>query len=208
METGPWHNRPMAPDLQKYDPQRIASIRARLDRPVALIGMMGAGKTRLGKMLAEALGLPFVDSDEEIEKAAGLTIPEIFEKFGEPYFRDGERRVIRRLIEEGGRVISTGGGAILNADTANELWTQTIAVWVRADLNVMLERTARNDRRPLLKNGDPREIMTRLMEARYPIYQQAHIMVESRNGAAEDVLADALEQIDAYLSQSQMRAEI
>ncbi len=190
------------------DPQKIASIRSRLDRPIALIGMMGAGKTRLGKMLAESLGLPFVDSDDEIEKAAGLSIPEIFEKFGEPYFRDGERRVIKRLIEEGGQVISTGGGAILNTDTAHELWTQTIAIWVKADLNVMLERTARNDKRPLLKNGDPREIMTRLMEARYHIYEQAHIMVESRNGAAEDVLAHALDEIDAYLNQSPMRAEI
>lgn len=187
------------------DPQKTASIRSRLDRPVALIGMMGAGKTRLGKMLADALTLPFVDSDEEIEKAAGLTIPEIFEKFGEPYFRDGERRVIKRLIEEGGQVISTGGGAILNADTAYELRTETITIWVKADLNVMLERTARNDRRPLLKSGDPREIMTRLMETRYPLYEQAHIMVESRNGAAEDVLARALDEIDAYLDQSRTR---
>ncbi len=198
----------MAPDLQKLDLQKITSIRSRLDRPVALIGMMGAGKTRLGKMLAESLGLPFVDSDDEIEKAAGLTIPEIFEKFGEPYFRDGERRVIKRLIEEGGQIISTGGGAILNADTAHELWTQTVCIWVKADLNVMLERTARNDKRPLLKNGDPREIMTRLIEARYHIYEQAHITVESRNGAAEDALAQALNEIDAYLNQSRMRAEI
>lgn len=190
------------------DLHKTAAIRSRLDRPIALIGMMGAGKTRLGKMLAEALNLPFVDSDEEIEKAAGLHIPEIFEKFGEPYFRGGERRVIKRLIEEGGQVISTGGGAILNADTAHELWTKTIAIWVKADLDVMLERTARNDKRPLLKNGDPREIMTRLMEARYHIYEQAHIIIESRNGAAEDVLADALNEIDNYLYRNATKAEM
>ena len=188
------------------DQQKLFSIRTRLDRPVALVGMMGAGKTRLGKMLAEALSVPFVDSDEEIEKAAGLSIPEIFEKFGEPYFRDGERRVIKRLLDQPVQVIATGGGAILNADTASELWSKTLAIWVRADINVMLERTARNDKRPLLKNGDPREIMTRLMDVRYPIYQQAHIMVESRSGAAEDVLADAINQIDIYLNHSHAKA--
>jgi len=188
------------------DQQKLFSIRTRLDRPVALVGMMGAGKTRLGKMLAEALNVPFVDSDEEIEKAAGLSIPEIFEKFGEPYFRDGERRVIKRLLDQPVQVIATGGGAILNTDTASELWSKTLAIWVRADINVMLERTARNDKRPLLKNGDPREIMARLMDVRYPIYQQAHITVESRSGAAEDVLADAINQIDIYLNHSHAKA--
>lgn len=197
METGSWHNPAMA-----HDTQKIAAILSRLDRPIALVGMMGAGKTRLGRMLSETLGLPFADSDEEIEKAARLGIPEIFEKFGEPYFREGERRVIKRLIETGGQVIATGGGAVLNPDTARELWSQTLAVWVKADLSVMLERTARNDKRPLLKNGDPREIMTRLMESRYPIYENAHITVESCNGAAEDMLERAIDKIYAYLNQS------
>lgn len=199
MESPPWHN----PDMSNEDPpselHKIDMIRARLDRPVALIGMMGAGKTRLGKILSERLGLPFVDSDEEIEKAASLSIPEIFEKFGEPYFRDGERRVIKRLIEEGGSIISTGGGAILNPDTAQELWRDTIAIWVRADIDVMLERTSRNDKRPLLKGGHPREIMTRLMEARYPIYQQAHVTVESRNGGGDDVVSQSINGIYDYL---------
>ncbi len=189
----------MSNDVLQSELQKIDTIRARLNRPVALIGMMGAGKTRLGKTLSERLGLPFVDSDEEIEKAAGLTIPEIFEKFGEPYFRDGERRVIKRLIEEGGSIISTGGGAVLNPDTARELWRDTIAIWVKADLDVMLERTARNDKRPLLKNGDPREIMTRLIELRYPLYQQAPITVESRNGAGDNVLSQAIEGLYDYL---------
>lgn len=188
------------------DPQKLFSIRTRLDRPVALIGMMGAGKTRLGKMLSETLDVPFVDSDDEIEAAAGLSIPEIFEKFGEPYFRDGERRVIKRLLDQPVQVIATGGGAILNPDTASELWNKTLAIWVRADIDVMLERTARNDKRPLLKNGDPREIMTKLMNVRYPIYQQAHITVESRSGAAEDVLEDAIDQIHIFLNHSQAKA--
>lgn len=188
------------------DPQKLFSIRTRLDRSISLVGMMGAGKTRLGKMLAEALSIPFVDSDEEIEKAAGLSIPEIFEKFGEPYFRDGERRVIKRLLDQDVQVIATGGGAILNPDTASGLWTQTLAIWVKADLDVMLERTAKTDRRPLLKTGDPREIMTRLMDARYPVYEQAHIIVESHAGPAEDILAQAIDQIYTYLNHTHAKA--
>ncbi len=188
------------------DPQKIFSIRTRLDRPIALIGMMGAGKSRLGRMLAESLDIPFVDSDEEIEKAAGLSIPEIFEKFGEAYFRDGERRVIKRLLEQGGRVIATGGGAILNTDTANELWSDTTAIWVRADINVMVDRTSKNDKRPLLKNGDPKEILTGLATARYPIYEQAHIIVDSHSGPADDILAQAIDELYLYLNRSQSRA--
>lgn len=188
------------------DPQKLISLRTRLDRPVSLVGMMGAGKTRLGKMLSESLEIPFIDSDEEIEKASGLSIPEIFEKFGEPYFRDGERRVIKRLMGQGVRVIATGGGAILNPDTASELWSQTLAIWVKADLDVMLERTGKSDKRPLLKSGDPKEIMMRLMEVRYPIYQQAHIVVESHGGPAEDLLEQAIDQMDAYLTHTQAKA--
>lgn len=188
------------------DHQKIFSIRTRLDRSLTLVGMMGAGKTRLGKMLSEALDLPFVDSDEEIEKAAGLNIPEIFEKFGEPYFRDGERRVIKRLIEQNTQVIATGGGAILNPDTAAELWANTIAIWVKADIDIMLERTSKTDKRPLLKTGDPKEILTGLMDVRYPIYEQAHIMVESNNGPAEDILNQAIDQLYTYLSHAHAKA--
>lgn len=202
MEIWSWHKQGMS-----TDPQKLFSIRTRLDRPITLVGMMGAGKTRLGKMLAEALNIPFVDSDEEIESAAGMGIPEIFEKFGEPYFRDGERRVIKRLVDQPAQVIATGGGAILNPDTASELWEKTLAIWVRADLEIMLERTARNDKRPLLKGGDPREIMTRLMEVRYPIYEKAHIVVESRSGAAEEVLNRAINEIYTYLNHSHARAD-
>jgi len=189
------------------DPQKIFSIRTRLDRPITLVGMMGAGKSRLGKILAEALDIPFVDSDEEIEKAAGLSIPEIFEKFGEPYFRDGERRVVRRLLDKGVQVIATGGGAILNPEIAEELWDNTVAIWVRADIAVMLERTSKTDKRPLLKNGDPKEILTRLAEVRYPIYEQAHIVVDSHSGPAEDILIQAIDQLYIYLTHKQVKAE-
>lgn len=200
LESGAWHNAFMSYDPQPNDTQKIEVIRARLNRPVALIGMMGAGKTRLGKILSERLHLPFVDSDEEIEKAAGLSIPEIFEKFGEPYFRDGERRVIKRLIEEGGHIISTGGGAVMNPDTAQELWHDAIAIWVKADIDVILERTSRNDKRPLLKNGNPRETLTRLMEIRYPIYQHAHITVQSCNGPGDEVVHQAINGLYEFLT--------
>lgn len=188
------------------DPQKIFSIRTRLDRPLALIGMMGAGKSRLGKMLAEALNVPFIDSDDEIEEAASLTIAEIFEKFGEPYFRDGERRVIKRLLDDDVRVIATGGGAILNPNTAAELWSKTIAIWVRADIDVMLERTGKTNKRPLLKAGDPKEILTALAEIRYPIYEQAHIVIESDNGPADDILAKTIDEIYLYLNRTENRA--
>lgn len=173
---------------------------------MTLIGMMGAGKSRLGKMLAEVLEMPFIDSDDEIEQASRLSISEIFEKFGEDYFRDGERRVIKRLLENNTGVIATGGGAILNPDTAEELWSKTVSIWVRADIDVMLERTGKTDKRPLLKTGDPKEILTALAAVRYPIYEQAHIVVESDNGAAEDILAHAIDELNLYLNRTQSRA--
>ncbi|QQG35624.1 MAG: shikimate kinase [Micavibrio aeruginosavorus] len=189
------------------DPQKIFSIRARLNRPIVLVGMMGAGKTRLGKMLSEVLGYSFADSDEEIERAAGLTISEIFERYGETYFRDGERRVVKRLVEGGIQVIATGGGAILNQDTAQEIWNQTLSIWVKADIPTILERTSRNDKRPLLKQGDPEEVLKRLSEARYPIYQNAHLTIESRNAPGEEMLGEAIDKIFGFLSDVSTKAK-
>lgn len=174
-------------------------IRRRLDRPIVLIGMMGAGKTRMGRQLAAALNLPFTDSDDEIEKAAGLTIPEIFERFGEGYFRDGERRVISRLLDQGPSVIATGGGAVMNEETADAIWSRTVSLWVRAEMSIMIERTARKDSRPLLKNGDPEKILTDLAVIRYPVYEKADIVVDSHNGPAEAILNQALEKIQKHL---------
>ncbi len=175
-------------------------IRARLDRPVVLIGLMGSGKTRLGRLLSDALGLPFADSDDEIENAAGMSVAEIFERFGEDYFRDGERRVVRRLLEDGVKIIATGGGAIMNAETAALVWEKAVSVWVRADLSVMLERTGRNDRRPLLRRGDPEAILKDLMAKRYPVYEKADIVVDSHSGAVETIVDQALEKLDEFLN--------
>lgn len=177
-----------------------ARVRARLNRPLVLVGMMGAGKTRIGRALAQALDLGFTDSDDEIEKAAGMSVADIFEKFGEDYFRDGERRVIERLLSGGVRVVATGGGAVMNSDTAEKIWNDTISIWIRAEMPVMLERTARSNRRPLLRDGNPEEILTRLAAMRYPVYGKADIVVESHNGPVEAIMNQALSRLDEYLS--------
>jgi len=182
-----------------YDRDIADDIRARLDKPLVLIGLMGTGKTRLGKLLASTLGLPFVDSDDEIEKAAGMTIAEIFDRFGEAYFRDGEKRVMGRLLDGGVRVIATGGGAVMNPDVAELVWSKGISLWIRADMEVIIERTARNDRRPLLRNGDPEKILRELAEKRYPVYEKAAITIESHRGPAESILGQTLQKVDDFL---------
>ncbi|MCB9991669.1 MAG: shikimate kinase [Rhodospirillales bacterium] len=183
-----------------YDEEIIEQIRRRLDRPIVLIGLMGAGKTRTGRQIAQALRLPFTDSDDEIEAAAGMSVSEIFERFGEEYFRDGERRVIQRLLDEGASVIATGGGAVMNEDTAQAIWDNTLSIWIRAELNVMVQRTARRDSRPLLKSGDPEKILAELAGKRYPVYEKADIVVDSHNGPAEAILNQALEKIRNFLN--------
>ncbi len=184
----------------------VDDIKRLLDRPVVLIGMMGAGKTRLGRQIAGALGLSFSDSDDEIEKASGLSIPEIFDRFGESYFRDGERRVIARLLEQGVSVIATGGGAVMNEDTAKEIWSRTRSVWVRAEMDVMLERVSRKDNRPLLQKGDPRQILTDFAAARYPVYEKADVVIDSHNGPSEAILNQALDKIYKFLRHEQRKA--
>jgi len=173
----------------------------RIDRPIVLVGMMGVGKTSVGKRLAGMLHCPFVDADHAIEKSAQMTIPEIFETFGEPYFRDGERRVIARLIHEhGGRsVIATGGGAFCNPDTRALLLDKAIAVWLDSEVETLLERTGRKDNRPLLKDGDPRVILTRLRDERRPFYSQAPIHVMSTPGPHDRAIFNVLKGIRAWL---------
>jgi shikimate kinase len=151
-------------------------------------------------MLADALGLSFSDSDEEIEKAAGCTIAEIFQRYGEPFFRDRERAVVARLLERPKGVIATGGGAPMNPDTAAAIRARAISIWVRTDLAILVERTGRNSNRPLLKDGDPAEILGRLAALRNPVYEQADIVVDSHNGPAAGILDDALRRLDAWLS--------
>jgi shikimate kinase len=151
----------------------------RLDRPIVLIGMMGVGKSTVGRLLGAELGLKFIDTDDEIEKAADLSIAEIFERFGEDYFRDGERRVISRLIGEGPAVIATGGGAFINNQTRALIKEQCHSVWIDADLDVLVTRVSRRNHRPLLIGKDPREVLTGLFETRGPIYALADFHVRS-----------------------------
>ncbi|TVQ55664.1 MAG: shikimate kinase [Rhodobacteraceae bacterium] len=150
---------------------------------------MGAGKTTVGRRLAEQLHAPFRDSDEEIVAAAGMDIPDIFAKFGEPAFRDGERRVIGRLLEEPPHVLATGGGAFMNVETRALIRAHAVSVWIRADLDTLVERTGRRHDRPLLKAGEPRDILARLMAERHPVYAEADIVVDSPAGGAHDAVA-------------------
>ena len=183
------------------DPAWISALAARIDRPVVLVGMMGVGKSSVGKRLATLLGFRFVDADDEIEKAAQMTIPEIFEAHGEAYFRDGERRVIARLMgDEGSRtVIATGGGAFCNDETRAQILDKGIAVWLDSDIDTLVERTARKNNRPLLQGGDPRDILTRLRDERRPHYSQAQVQVHSGNGPHSDTLRKIMEGIDSWL---------
>ena len=151
-------------------------------RSVVLVGLMGVGKTTIGRRLAAALHLPFVDADHENEDAAGCSIPEIFARYGEDAFRDGERRVIARLLEGPRRVLATGGGAFMNEETRRRISRRGVSVWLKADLDLLMDRVGRKSNRPLLDNDDPRGTMQRLIEQRYPIYAQADITVESREG--------------------------
>ena len=191
--------------MQSLDEELVDDIKRLLDRPVVLIGMMGAGKTRMGRQLSQLLKLPFTDSDDEIEKAAGMEIPEIFDRFGEDYFRDGERRVIERLIDNGVGVIATGGGAMMTEETKSLISDKTLSVWVRADMEVMIERTSRKDNRPLLKDKDPEEIFTELIDKRYPVYEKADIVIDSHNGPAEAILNQLLDRMQRFLRHEQRK---
>lgn len=153
-----------------------------LSRTVALVGMMGAGKSSVGRRLAARLAVPFKDADSEIELAAGCPVSEIFERFGEPAFRDGERKVIARLLEESPHVLATGGGAFTDAVTRARLKESAVTVWIKAPVDVLLGRVKRRDNRPLLRNADPRGTLERLLAERSPIYAQADVTIESDEG--------------------------
>jgi shikimate kinase len=148
-------------------------------RTITLVGLMGSGKSSVGKRLAQALDLPFRDADDEVETAAGRSIPEIFEQLGEPAFRDGERRVIARLLEGPPIVLATGGGAFMNAETRELIKTRSVSVWLKADLPILAKRVARKENRPLLTGKDPMAVLTAQAAVRYPAYAQADITVET-----------------------------
>lgn len=164
----------------------------RLTRPVALVGLMGSGKSSVGQRLAKALGTGFVDADDEIKLAAGLTIPEIFEQYGEGEFRALERRVMQRLMTGAPQVIATGGGAFMDPDTRAVIGETAVSVWLRADLDVLVSRTAGRTHRPLLNSGDPREILSGLIDVRYPVYSEADVAVDSPAGISHERMADKI----------------
>ncbi len=170
-----------------------------IDRSLVLVGLMGAGKSCIGRKLAQKLRLPFVDADNEIEKAAGCSIADIFETRGEEEFREGERRVIARLLDGPPMVLATGGGAFMDPLTREKVKECGISIWLRADLDLLVRRTAKRNHRPLLNKGNPRQILRDLIQKRYPTYSEAEIVVDSQNGPPEETVKLTLEGLKSYL---------
>lgn len=170
------------------------------ERSIVFVGLMGAGKTAVGKRVAQMTGLGFVDSDHEIEHVSRMTIPELFEAYGEPEFRSLESRVIQRIIGTGAQVLSTGGGAFMNEQTREAVRENGVSVWLKADLDLLMERVSRKQNRPLLKDPDPRGVLRRLMEVRYPVYAQADVTVESADVSKEEMAQRVIEALHAHLS--------
>ena len=168
-------------------------------RPLVLVGMMGAGKTTVGRRLASQLGRTFLDSDDEIEKAAQMTIPEIFEQRGEPEFRAGETRVITRVLRDRDIVLATGGGAFVSPETRAQVKAGAVSVWIKADFDLLFQRVSRRSNRPLLKTANPRATLQKLIEERYPIYAEADVTVVSRDVPQDVVAADLIEAVLAHL---------
>ena len=185
------------------DTEQIDRVLSRLGtRCIVLVGMMGAGKTSIGRRLASALHIPFVDADAEIEKAANQTIPEIFAEYGEPYFRDGERRVVARLLSEGPQVVATGGGAFISEETRQRCRERGVTIWLKADVSVLLERVRKKGNRPLLDDPDPEGVLRRLIAKREPIYAMADLAIASREGPHNVLVSEIVAALDLLLSES------
>jgi shikimate kinase len=186
---------------QPKEMNSIESLLARLgERSIVLVGLMGCGKSSVGRRLASRLGLSFVDADEEIERVAAKSIVEIFADHGEAYFRDGERRVIARLLASGPQVLATGGGAFINPDTRTNIRERGISIWLRADLPVLMRRVSKRDTRPLLKNADPEATMRDLMTKRYPTYAEADMIIESRDVPHDVIVNEVIAALKARLA--------
>ncbi len=168
------------------------------DRPIVLVGLMGAGKSSIGRRLAQRLDLPFIDADKEIEVAAGCTIEEIFERFGEAAFRDGERRVILRLLDQPPHVLATGGGAFMDSAVRARVREVAISVWLHADIELLLKRVSRRSNRPLLKGDDPRAVLARLIDQRYPIYAEADIRIDSADAPPEQTVQKVIDELQRF----------
>ena len=189
----------MTIDAPSLSDSEIRSLAARLDRPVVLVGMMGVGKSTVGRKLAHLLGVSFFDADDEIEEAAQMSVSEIFERFGEAYFRDGERRVIARLLESAPSVLATGGGAFVQPETRALILERGIAIWLDCDVPTLVARVTRKDTRPLLRGGDPAEIVARLKAERAAAYANAPIHVQSNAGPQSETVNRILQELQAWL---------
>ncbi len=179
----------------------VAAIRAALQcRSVVLVGMMGVGKSSIGRRLSARLAMPFVDADTEIEKAAGMSIPDIFARHGEPDFRSGEARVIARLLDAGPQVLATGGGAFMNEATRDAIKTKGVSIWLSAEFDVLVRRVAkRKNDRPMLQTDDPAETLRQLLKVREPVYALADIAVQSRDTAHDSIVDEIVEALAAHL---------
>ncbi|WP_374571397.1 shikimate kinase [Phenylobacterium sp.] len=175
---------------------RYAPLRA---RTITLVGLMGVGKSSVGRRLANALDLPFRDADTEVETAAGRSIPDIFADLGEPAFREGERRVIARLLDEPPHVLATGGGAFMNEETRKLIKAKSVSVWLKADLDLLARRVGRKDNRPLLAGKDPATVLRALAAERYPVYAQADVTVETGDAAHHVAVDQVIRALTAYL---------
>src|SRR5450759_3555587 len=177
-----------------------AEINAALGtRSIVLVGMMGAGKSTIGRRLSARLRLPFLDADTEIEAAAGMSIPDIFETHGEPHFRDGEARVIARLLDSGPAVLATGGGAFMREETRSRIRDKAVSIWLRADADIIMKRVKRRADRPLLQTTDPAATVGRLIEEREPVYQRADITIWSRDVPHEKIVDECIDALHAWL---------
>lgn len=178
------------------------SSRLTVTKSIVLVGMMGAGKTSVGRHLAQKLGLPFVDADSEIEAAAQSTITEIFEREGEAAFRNGERRVIARLLEGAICVLATGGGAFMTPETRDKIRESAISIWLRADIDLLTRRVGRRRDRPLLNNGNPRETLMRLLAVRDPVYAEADIVIDSGEQTPDEVAEAVIGALQSFLDKT------
>ena len=185
-----------APDSTPQEAEILAALGT---RSIVLVGMMGAGKSTIGRRLAARLRLPFLDADIEIEAAASMTIPEIFAAHGEPYFRDGEARVIARLLDNGPAVIATGGGAVMREETRTRIRDKAVSIWLQADADVILKRVKRRADRPLLQTEDPAATISRLLEAREPVYQTSDLTIWSRDVPHERIVDECIDALRARL---------
>ncbi len=190
--------------MTRDTPEALADIKLGLGaRSIVFVGLMGAGKTAIGRKVAGELGLSFVDSDHEIETASRMTIPELFERYGESEFRALEQRVIARVLEAGPLVLSTGGGAFMNAQTRELIAAHAVSVWLKADIDVLMERVSKKQNRPLLKTADPRATMLKLMGERHPVYATADVTVPTREERKEVIAAEVIDALAAWLARAE-----